>query len=303
MIYALAATLLVSVSCAKEEVYTPGEAESTDCYDVYFPEMESTNFEFAPEDTKTIEITVKRSVLEGALTVPVEITSTPAADFTVTDAVFEDGQDETTVTVTVPDAATTGTSYKVEVGVSDTAYALVYGLNPTNAGFTTMVVKWNAIEGAIYQDELWTITAGALGMTPAKPYATKTFTIYQRDDKPGYYKVSNLYTDEYLAEIAGKDVTAMGITTYKSSFYIDATNPSKVWFDISEVGINLAQYGAGIIYLDVPEVLGADSYVMYGSMDEDGVITFPIESMYLGYANLGKLAWIGGNTAFVIPQN
>lgn len=301
MIYALAAMLLVSVSCSKESDYTPGAAESTDCYDVYFPEMAATKFEFAPEDTKTIEVTVKRSKLDGALTVPLDLTTTPEAPFTVTDAVFEDGQGETTVTVTVPETAETGLSYKVEVGVSDPKYALIYGLNPTNAGFTAMVVKWNAIEGAVYQDELWTYTIGALDMSPANPYATKTFTIYERDDKPGYYKVVNLYTDEYLAEILGTSIS--GIYAYESEMYIDATNPNKVWFDYSEVGLNLAQYGACIIALDVPEVFGADSYVMYGVMSENGVIRFPDQSIYLGYANLGKLAWIGANTAFMIPQN
>ena len=73
-IFAVAALACVTfVACEKEfDEYTPAEPETGECYDVYFPESESS-FELDPADPTSLTFPVARKNTAGAITVPVVV--------------------------------------------------------------------------------------------------------------------------------------------------------------------------------------------------------------------------------------
>ena len=70
-----AVAALTLSSCAKKEVYQPGESDSETCYGVYFPSQEASgSHTYDPEMEKSISVTIARNqekpFIDNAITVP-----------------------------------------------------------------------------------------------------------------------------------------------------------------------------------------------------------------------------------------
>ena len=139
LLYVFLAAFLF-VGCNDDENFNPGEPEDPDCYSVYFPTQENIGSkELDPAAPTEMTFTVRRLKSEGAIVVPVAVTSSEEGIFVPSQIEFADGQEETTFSIQFPQAEI-GTTYKCEVNIEDKKYASVYGekaARPRASGATT----------------------------------------------------------------------------------------------------------------------------------------------------------------------
>lgn len=280
--YLLLIAAISTVSCAPEE-YTPGEPDLKDCHGVYFPtQTELSNLELSPEEPTEVTLKVMRLKEDGDITVPVIVTESEDGIFEVSDIKFEDGQTETTFTVSFPKAAI-GVKYTCAVAVKDPQYALIYGANNTFISFSVTRIKWNRLEAkdgnpGKWRDDFISGLWVPAGFNEGGQYLEKDIEVYERDDRKGYYRIDNIYDEEYLTKMLVPDLKAAHIS-FENSLFIDATNPSKVTFDgIQYLGVEIEGYKARIIPYTKDYVNTDNDY--YGTL-VNGIITFPAEKLLL----------------------
>ena len=161
----VAVAALTAISCQKvEEQHEPGPQEAAGCYGVYFPvQTASGSHIFSPVEDKCIEITLARTNTSGTITVPVKGTFSEDGVFTVSDAVFADGQSETSFFVRF-DNAVEGTKYNASFVIEDNNYASLYNANPIGLDFDVMCVQMqdflNPVTG---EPAIFTLTEGWWG--------------------------------------------------------------------------------------------------------------------------------------------
>lgn len=153
-IFAVAALACVTfVACEKEfDAYTPAEPETGECYEVYFPESESS-FELDPSDPTSLTFPVARKNTNGAITVPV-VVKVGGDVFTAEPIAFAAGEAESTLTVNFPNAEV-GVAYTVDVAIEDPMYASTYGTGSTGKVFTMSRVKWNFLGTGVFTYNFW----------------------------------------------------------------------------------------------------------------------------------------------------
>ena len=139
----MAAMSLFTVGCVEEPIqYEKGEPDVDGCYGVYFPVQDATGAHtYDPSQDTEIVFTVARTNTEGAITVPVTYTESHEGIFEVGELAFEDGQSETTLTVTFPDSEN-GIDYKLSIGIEDPQYASKYADGDTFVDFSVLRVEW-----------------------------------------------------------------------------------------------------------------------------------------------------------------
>ena len=301
----MAALPLSLASCVDEPEYTPGEPDLENCYGVYFPEQENSgSHQLDPSDPTTLTFTAARLNSEDAITVPVEVSANYDGIFTVSEITFEDGQEETQFTVSF-DSADVGITYECTIEVNDPQYALVYGTNPTYLTFSLSRIKWNKLEATNglngkWRDDIFSSFTNfnlidAIYVQGGR-FAEKDVDVYERDDMPGYYRIDNVYTQDYVESMLITDL--MGGSTYSSSsIYIDATNPSQVYFDyIQDTGVSVAYDNFGAIsFLSYIDKYFNTTTNYYGTL-KDGVITFPAEGVLMNKAVDGN-SWYPSNSS------
>lgn len=279
------------VSCVDEVQRVEGEPELDGCYKVYFPTQENSGaLEFAPEDTPSVTFKIRREVENDDIVVPVKVISSEDGIFDVSEVSFNDGQTESTFTVSFPKAEI-GNTYSCTVCVDDPQYASVYSQRSNFLSFSVVRVKWDLVVGkdgskkGLYRDDLFSSAYNLSG----EKFAEHEVSIYERSDKPGYYKIENLYDVPFMQTLFGRpgvDLSSWFIGP--QVVYIDATDPNKVWIPWTELNMLLSSEDGAISFgSDVQEnqiVLdqmgGAHGY--YGTL-EDGVLTFPYRGLYIGF--------------------
>lgn len=285
----VAVASLVLVSCAKKEVpYEKGTADLANCYGVFFPPQEASgNHELDPAEPTEITFDVSRSVSTGDITVPVVLISDTPELFTVEPLVFADGQTESTVTVSFPKAEM-GTPYSFSLSIEDPQYALIYGEGATGISTSFTRVKWNNLGTGKWREEFFSGVMGSY-VSPANP--VWDVTIYERDDKPGMFRLYGVYNEEHIIGWLGD--------AYKEYhdgvdddlvIVLDATNPKKVWFPYICIGWQF--YSNGPFYFGslveenlsaCPDMSGYTSSANYGTY-ENGIVTFPARGMAYGFS-------------------
>ncbi len=283
-------------SCTGENLQEPETQLPDDCYGVYFLE-ETDNVgevEVSPTGDKTLTFTLLRQKDDEKITVPVNMTSNHEGIFSVSEAVFEQGQTEIELTVSFPDVVK-GTEYTCRLSIDDPKYAMKYGKYPTSAEFTVTVVQWNPLQGSgKWRDDL----ISSMYANVTNPYAERDIVMYERDDRPGYYRIEHVYTKEYLATLFyGDESYASAIPACTETYtYVDATNPEKVWLPYQSTGVLLSQADGELsIASDVPELFGEQSAGVYGKL-ENGVITFP-QFAVLANFSMEPSSWYSSNAA------
>ena len=143
----LLVTALAAVSCKKaSESYTPGEEDLEGCYGVYFPtQAVSEAVTLDPEAEKAYEITVARLNTEGEITVPVEILFDDDHVFSLSPVHFDDGQAETTCTLSFPNASSS-VAYSPVLEIQKKEYASIYDEYPAFLRISSlMIVTWEYV--------------------------------------------------------------------------------------------------------------------------------------------------------------
>ncbi len=180
---AVAAAIFATVSCVEKEPHQPGEPEVDGCYGVYFPAQES-NLNLDPAEPLTASIAVVRTVSNGAITVPYTLID-EAGVFSASALTFEDGQTESTIELTFPNAEV-GVSYSCSFIIEDPQYAAKYNTNPVALDFSVVREKWNNLGKGT-----WMETGAGL----FNPFGVPV-TILQNDNNKNLYRVEMRWTTE-----------------------------------------------------------------------------------------------------------
>lgn len=299
-IFKLSAPFLLSaatvISCVNGPEYERGPLETENNYGVYFPKhTNKSKIQLSPEDQKDITYTVKRTNTSDAITVPVEITESEKGIFYVSELRFDEGEDETELTIAFPKAKTDGTEYSISVDIVDPQYISLYSKKSTSISFSVSIAKWKKLtpedgqSPAKWRDDILSSMYGGL----PHPYGEAEVEVQEREDKKGLYRIKAYTTDMMLA-IFGKPVM-----TEDKFIIVDATDPDKVWIPRQDLGLTLSpDDGAIRIASFVDKQFSIDeSQNMYGKLDENGVITFPIGGIYCNLTKaLGENEWIPVNS-------
>lgn len=314
LFYALALIPFLALSCQEEEIYQAGEEDNAACYGVFFPEQDGVGaVELDPTDPTEKVIKVSRTKSEGAITVPLDIiTSDPEGFWTVSELKFDDGQEDTTIVLSFPNAEIGKAGYGITLQVSDPLYASKYSKNATYISYAPQRVKWNDVLDAdgnnesMFTDVLQTLFGG---ITPT----TWKVKVQERDDQKGVYRIIDPYYDWvplYQAATGDYDPISYG----HSTLVINASNPDAVWIPCQCVGLtDLWGYGEICIgskyavYMelgDTSEEAIAAGAAPRGKM-VNGVITFPKDEICIwmtGYAPLSDGWWYANKfNKFIIP--
>ncbi len=296
----LASVFIVGLSsCVKEDGYVAGTPDLQNCYGVYFPNQKNLGtLEFEPlaEGDKggyTATFTVRRVKSDDEITVPVTIT--PSEYFSASEIHFAKGQTETTFDVTLAPNAAIGVSYKCSILIEDPLYASSYSEYKAGMDFSSMVVRWERVYGPNGEEYGYWRDDFLTALNASGTFFSDKVIFEQREDMPGYFRLSNIYTPEYTWELFLKlfDVPESEAWKYCNPgeyIYIDATNKDKVNIPYQEAKTAYAEafwaigsytadnWGA---YLEV-----APSDEQYGTYDkENGTISFPANGLIIAYSN------------------
>lgn len=288
-IYCLLAFAFVAVSCNNAELkenYTPGEPDVEGCYGIFFPAQDFSAYAtLDPKDATVIPVTVKRSVSTGAISVTPEVVCKESGIFTATPIVFEDGQEETTIEVSFPDAEV-GKTYSCTIQVTDPQYVSKYSSNAAFVTFSVTRVKWVLLGNTgRWRDDL------VAPMYSAKDYPeVDNLEVYEREDKRGYYKFVNPYGPEMTAKIftllLGEPVTPAECeeNCTDREVIVDATNPAKIYIPEQPLGTTISSADGEAYVCTLTEECGFKGYANYGTL-KDGVITFPAKGVLVPFEN------------------
>ena len=307
---AVMASVPFLASCVQDLV-EKGEPEN-DSYGVYFGTLTAAqkSVEFDPAEKAELTFTAFRTVEDDDITVPVVVSATGAEKdasslFTASTVKFEEGQKETTFTVSFPEAEL-GVTYSVSVSCKDEKYVKIYSQTPTSVSFNVTRVKWNLVKGpngeeyGSWKDDIFS----SMFNIPGRFCVNDKIKIYERDDKKGYYRIPDVYNPYMLSKIFGGQYPEAEFEencTPGTYSYIDATNKDKVWLPEQSTGAVISNDG----YLGFASPCtenGFSGNSVYGTM-ANGVIRFPAKGVLLNFN--GENSWyygnIDGNLVIVMP--
>lgn len=326
----MAVALAMLLSACVEEQLEKGGPELDGCMGIFFVEGQPNAKDHTLEkgvDASSLDFTLRRVNCEEAAEIPYEYsvykvvqnmapgdtayTETPVYDdsgFKFGRLVFNKHQKEATITVKFENIPT-GERYRCSISITDPAYAQVYGYAATSVSFSVQTFEWSKLQGkATYRE-------GFLSdlINIKETYLETEVDIYERKDKKGFYRLDNLYSAAFLARLnegeeAYKENTKALEKTYSaytisgSQLFVDASDPEKVYIPNQTIGINSSFLG-GIVYIasDVPEVFGAQSNLLYGTLSKDGVISFPKNAITLGMSGNYYFSNAAGKFRIVLP--
>lgn len=304
---AAAAMLPVFASCTEEPIQ-PAEPEN-DSYGVYFETLTSAqkSVEFDPADEPVLTFKAFRTKEDGAITVPISLKATgneadATSVFVPSALTFEDGQLETEFSVSFP-TAELGITYTCNVTCNDPQYVKIYSQKPTAFSFEVTRVKWNPVVGANGEEfGSWTddILSSLFGLA-GKFSTNDKIVIYEREDKPGYYRIPDVYNPYMLAKFWKNQYPEEEFEencTPGTFSYIDATNPDKVWLPVQSTGAVIGSDGY-ISFASLCSENGFSGNSVYGTM-KNGVIRFPAKSVLVDFSVSGGWYYANSSEKLVI---
>ncbi len=308
----MAAVSLTFAAC-QEEPYSQGEPDSLFCQGLFFPQEQAEDFVLDPEDANVLTFTVEREVEDGEAEVPYELISSEEGFFELEEdfLFFDDGQKKAKFKVYFSEDYELGEKYECTIKVTDPEYVSKYALSSSELSFSVTVVKWErvtkgGVDVGLWRDDFFTSFANQLGAPLAQPYLEKEVAVYERADLPGFYKVDEIYTSDYLSQMyAGDDSFTDELEEYcpAASILINATNPLKVYIDAQFAFYDpFMNYGAAYICSDVQEVFTSGYSNQYGTL-KNGVIEFKHKNSLVIYLPSAGTAYANnaGKTRLVLP--
>ncbi len=314
LVYGVLAMLLTSVvACSENDDagWQPGEADAENCQGVYFPSQQ-TAFTLDPADPTTLTFTASRVKYETEITVPVEVVASEEGVFTVSDIHFDEGQTETSFTVSFPNAAT-GVTYTCSIAAVGNDYVSIYSSNPSELSLSVTRVAWldvDADKSIVYDGDTYTgyewytedVMTALFTFTP--PIGSYPVKVQVRGDSidedypngpnglAGIYRMVNPYGPNTPFGSPSMGASFPAEDTY---IIINAENVNEVYIDMQKMGIDLG-YGACYIYSLAADYLGAGmSGAGYYGKIEAGTITFPTRSLLFAMAGYNNGGFYYGN--------
>lgn len=311
--YILVAVVSLTFAACQEEPYSQGEPDSLFCQGLFFPQDQAGDITLDPKDPKVLSFTVERAVEDGEAEVPYELICSEEGFFELEEdfLFFDDGQKKAKFKVYFSEDYELGEKYECTIKVTDPEYVSKYALSSSELSFSVTVVKWErvtkgGVDVGLWRDDFFTSFANQLGAPLAQPYLEKEVAVYERADLPGFYKVDEIYTSDYLSQMyAGDDSFTDELEEYcpAASILINATNPSKVYIDAQFAFYDpFMNYGAAYICSDVQEVFTSGYSNQYGTL-KNGVIEFKHKNSLVIYLPSAGTAYANnaGKTRLVLP--
>lgn len=311
--YIVPALLMFAFTACQEEVWTPGEQDSIFCQGVYFPQDQTTDVVFSPQDKKSMTFVVQRSseksVLKTEAEVPYELIVSEEGIFELEAETlyFDKDQEKATFKVHVSNNCELGKKYTCTIKVTDPEYVSKYSLSSSELSFSVTVVGWNYLGKGLWRDDVFSGYASAIGAVLTEKNHEKEVDIYERADLKGYYMIDSVYTDSFLAYMV--DGNLDNVKAYEeygkgAPIYLNAVQDNKVYFDLQYAfTCPTGQYGDIYLCSDVDEVMG-EGYGsgLYGTV-KNGVITFPKNGVYAYVPSADGMAYANteGKLRIVLP--
>ena len=239
---AFSALSLFAAACTPVEEYKPGVEDNTDCYGVYFPAQE-TEFVRSPEEATVITFTVAREKTDGDLIVPINVKDTSSIfNIKPVNAVFEDGQSETTISFDYARIAV-GQEYLVSLSIEGDEFVSKYSTLPSNLDFTVLVEKWNDLGvGTFTMNVYW------------DPF-TCAVRFFQSDLNPAIYRIKmhevleDGTTDLIFSEEQNTYLYLKVLKKGDKVFDNVADKDDLVFFDVFHTGIINSTYNAELLFV------------------------------------------------------
>ena len=240
---AFSALSLFAAACTPVEEYKPGVEDNTDCYGVYFPAQE-TDFVRSPEEATVITFTVAREKTDGDLIVPINVKDTSSIfNIKPVNAVFEDGQSETTISFDYARIAV-GQEYLVSLSIEGDEFVSKYSTLPSNLDFTVLVEKWNDLGVGTFtmNVDLW------------DPF-TCAVRFFQSDLDPAIYRIKmhevleDGTTDLIFSEEQNTYLYFKVLKKGDKVFDNVADKDDLVFFDVFHTGIINSTYNAELLFV------------------------------------------------------
>lgn len=273
--------------------YTAGRPDNEENYGVYFPrQSSSTSLELEANDPqKNVTYTIRRTRTQDAITVPVRVEASEEDIFIVPPIRFAEGERDAEFTIQFP-RIEAGKEYTLTLTVDDPQYVSTYSGNDTSMTLSVVCANWERLGIGRWRDDI----LSSVYVSVPNAYAEVDVEIFERKDMPGMYRM-NVFTQDYVKTLFNGSIAedAPGTNTI-----IDATDPDKVWFPKQDTKMMLtSDHGTVIIASNVDKIFSMDeSASQYGKLDENGVITFPIQGVLAQLSNIhSSEEWIGANAA------
>ena len=329
MIYSFAAATTLLLNACVEEKIEKGAPDHVNCMGVYFVEEQENLTDHTLEkgkDDKTLEFIVRRINTDSEAEIPFSVNAyTIEKDETYTDTsycevlervddlfefgeiYFKEGQKETTLKVWFDDIEI-GKKYTCTMSITDPMYVSQYENNASSVTFAVQMFEWEKIGKATYRDALFS----DMFMWEGR-YLETEVDIYERTDADGkgYYKLENVYSAEYVARLVeGDEAFNEDPEKYTkeyekyiedASIIINAIDPEKVYIPAQKTGFSDPSMGDIMIASDVTEVWGAGSNLLYGTLSEDKVITFPKNGLLISLGQYFYFSNSSGKARIVLP--
>ena len=240
---AFSALSLFAAACTPVEEYKPGVEDNTDCDGVYFPAQE-TEFVRSPEEATVITFTVAREKTDGDLIVPINVKDTSSIfNIKPVNAVFEDGQSETTISFDYARIAV-GQEYLVSLSIEGDEFVSKYSTLPSNLDFTVLVEKWNDLGVGTFtmNVDLW------------DPF-TCAVRFFQSDLNPAIYRIKmhevleDGTTDLIFSEEQNTYLYFKVLKKGDKVFDNVADKDDLVFFDVFHTGIINSTYNAELLFV------------------------------------------------------
>ena len=239
---AFSALALFAAACSPVEEYKPGVEDNTDCYGVYFPAQE-TEFVRSPEEATVITFTVAREKTDGDLIVPINVKDTSSIfNIKPVNAVFEDGQSETTISFDYARIAV-GQEYLVSLSIEGDEFVSKYSTLPSNLDFTVLVEKWNDLG------------VGTFTMNVYWDSFTCAVRFFQSDLNPAIYRIKmhevreDGTTDLIFSEEQNTYLYFKVLKKGDKVFDNVADKDDLVFFDVFHTGIINSTYNAELLFV------------------------------------------------------
>lgn len=327
----LTASLVLLMNSCVEEQIEKGPYDLDDCMGVYFVEEQEnakTHTLEKGKDKTFLEFKVRRVNSDAAAEIPYEysvyrLIQTEASDTSYMEIPVQDadkfkfdrsinfskGQKETTVKVSF-EGIKTGETFRCSMSITDPRYVPIYASNISSISFNIQMFEWEKMDGyATYRDAFFSDMFDWEGR-----YLENTeVEIYRRKDKERYFRLKKVYTPAYLARLvegeeeyeknkAKLEDTYSPYLDPDASIYVDATDKEKVYIPAQKTGFSDGSLGDISIASDVPEVFGSSSNLLYGTLSEDGVITFPKNGVLFGMGGYYYFSNSSGKFRIVLPD-
>lgn len=290
-------SIIALASCGDDDNYVAGAQDSADKVGVYFPTTDGGSNEVDPVDPTEFNIKVARMNTNGAVSVPLNVIANDDNVFQVpATAEFKDGEAETTVKVTFPDAKV-GTTYALTVEVPQ-EYISLYKENADKVSFTTEYtrVKWESIGEGYWIDgninTLFGVQPLPLVVEIEKTISLDGKTIRYRFDSPFAYECTG---QDELGGYIGYPYIDNGENfcgDEKSHKFIVTVTKDGASLAKTNTGMSMAGFGSFIIGQVVGNLSNADGVIT----DTD---TYPLGKVEAGKETPGKITW-PKNSLFVM---